>query len=156
MTTEAERIFEKTMAGIPARYRTLTYDQARKAVQKKMTILTREPFQKTVLDRPKGYDTLDEAIEAIKEAEGCSGTDAMTRAARRHPDLLRKYNEEGSEQLAKAVRAANENRKRSSQAKQEWDLMVEGIMARRGVKRTTAMQIASRENPEKFRAYQES
>ena len=152
MNSLAQDIFDKTMANVPQRHRKLTFAEAKDAVEKKMTIMTREPFQKILPDQPRGFDTFEHAVAHLRKLHGCSGTEAMRKAADRHPDLLRKYNDEGRDQVAKAAAGAVE-KAAPSHATQEWNLLVDGIMMRRGVKRSTAMQIARSENPGKYRAY---
>lgn len=123
--------------------------------QKKMTLMTREPFKKIIRDEPAGHRTLEDAIAAIREGEACSGTEAMSKAARRHPDLLKKYNEEGLERYAEASKKPAV-KARWAQPKQEFDLLVEGIAERERVPRHVAMGRARQRCPEKFReAYPE-
>ncbi len=109
-------------------------------------------------DEPRVFHTFEQAVAHLREFRECSGTEALRAAREQYPRLLAKYNAEGADAVAEASarKVALNTAKLSSQAKQEWDLLVEGIMARRGVKRTVAMQIARRENPGKFRVYQES
>lgn len=152
MTTEAERLlFEKAMAGVPPQHRTLTYDQAKEAAEKKVVLLKREPVEKIIRDEPEGYDTLDEAIAAIKETERCSGTQAMSKAARRHPDLLLKYNDEGEGLAAKAAREPATVAGYSLE-RQKFDLLVDGIAEREGVPRHVAMRLARRRRPHMYEA----
>jgi len=106
-------------------------------------------------DEPRVFHTFEQAVAHLRKRHEYSGTEALRAAREQFPMLLAKYNAEGADAAA-AREVALKKARSSSQAKQEWDLMVEGIMARRGVKRTVAMQIARRENPGTFRAYQES
>ena len=97
MTTEAQRIFEKVMAGVPPRHRKVTFAEAKRAVEKRMTMTSRETFQKIARGEPRSFASFEEAVEAIREGESCSTCEAMSKAADHHPDLLRMYNDEGRE-----------------------------------------------------------
>ncbi len=95
------------------------------------------------------FDTLDEAIAAIRKAEGCDRSDAMAKAARLHPQLLEAYRQEGDAAVAKARRSPP-----TPPPADHFEAKIRAIQHRDGVDRATAMSRARKEHPREFDAYQ--
>jgi len=104
-------------------------------------------------EHTRGYDTFEDALRAMSEAEGCTRLDAMEKAARAHPDLLDAYQQEG-EELAKAAAAKTAKARARPEAEGDFLMLVDEIARRDGMPRYRAMEIARRQSPEKFRAFQ--
>ena len=105
-------------------------------------------FEK-IIDQPSAFDSFDEAVEHLKTIHGCSGTEALRKAADAHPRLLEAYQKAGAvssrPDFTKAARP---------QAVQEWDIAVAGVMERDGVTRTAAMSRVRSERPHLYDALQ--
>lgn len=108
--------------------------------------------QKVGGDRVASFDSFEEAMQAIREREGCAQLRAMEEAASRHPDLLRKYNDEG-ERIAKAAQDAAAP-KPVAMAVTDFNRRVDEVMARDKVNKLEAMEKAAREFPAELDAYQ--
>jgi len=131
-------------------------------VHAKMTIMKRadepqEPDQEPDMNLTKiaSFDTFDDAVAAIAKAENCGRSQAMSKAAKCHPDLLATYQTAGVERVAKRI---DEARKAGAmpQAARNWEILVGAIADRDKCSRTEAMRRARREDPEAFRAFQAS
>lgn len=111
-----------------------------------------DDMQRRETNEPLAFDSFEAAVAHLRKLHGCTGTQAMQKAARHHPDLLAAYLEEGAQRVAKAERYA---RRRGSppEAVQQWDLLVDAIAEEKRVPRRRAMEIARRRHPDKFRAY---
>ncbi len=107
-------------------------------------------FEK-ITEQPISFDTLEEAIAHLREVYGLSKLDAMSAAADRHPDLVRKYNEAAVERVTPTpvVRIPT-----ISADVVRFDDAVRNIMARDNCSKLVAMERAPREHPDLFRAYQ--
>ncbi len=105
-------------------------------------------FEK-IIDRPRAFDSFEDAVEHLKTIHGCSGTEALRKAADAHPRLLEAYQKAGAvssrPNFEKAARPLDVQR---------FNLIVDGIAERDGVSRVEAMRRAAREKPEAFRALQ--
>ncbi len=149
MTLHAQQIFEKTMSRVPAEHRKLSFAEAKAATEKKMVLMERgEPFHK-IIDTPPGFDSFEDAVEHLKTIHGCSGTEALRKAADAHPTLLDAYQKAG----AVSSRPNFEKAARPLDVPQ-FNLIVDGIAERDGVSRVEAMRRAARQEPEAFRRYQ--
>ena len=104
-------------------------------------------FEK-IIDRPRAFDSFEDAVEHLKTIDGCSGTEALRKAADAHPKLLEAYQAAGAvssrPNFEKAARPLDVQR---------FNLIVDGIAERDGVGRARAMQIAARTHPTEFQAY---
>jgi len=105
-------------------------------------------------DSPTGFDSFQDAIDAIRRAEGCSRTDALSAAARSYPDLLRKQQDDSDKQIAKAAAEAAP-RPVVKAVLNFWDT-VHDIMKRDGISKPLAMSRARTEFPAVFSAYEEA
>lgn len=110
--------------------------------------------QEDDMQNTTSFDTLDEAIAAIRKAEGCDRSDAMSKAARLHPRLLEAYRQEGDAAVAKAL--ARHAPQKLQPGASEFEGAIHGIMSRDRVDRATAMSRARKEHPEAFAAYQQA
>lgn len=102
-------------------------------------------------DEVASFNSLEEAMRHIRKARGVSASDAMSAAAREHPGLLKRYQSEGAERVAKAAEAAKA--RSTSPEVRDFEFLVAGIAERDGVTRSEAMTRARRENPGAYRAY---
>ncbi len=105
-------------------------------------------FEK-IIERPRAFDSFEEACEAIRKAERCAGTDAMRKAREGHPGLFEAYQKAG----AVSYRPNFEKAARPLDV-QEWDLAVAGVMERDGITRTAAMSRVRSERPHLYDALQ--
>ena len=121
-----------------------------------MTIMKRDDpeenddmrFEK-IIDRPRAFDSFEDAVEHLKAINKCSGTEALRKAREGHPGLFEAY------QKAGAVSSRPNFEKAATPLDvQRFDKIVDGIMGREGVSRLRAMQIASRTEPEAFERFQ--
>ena len=149
MTLHAQQIFEKTMSRVPAEHRKLSFAEVKAATEKKMVLMERgKPFHK-IIDQPLAFDRFEDAVEHLKKIHGCSGTEAMRKAADAHPRLLEAY------QAAGAVSyRPNFEKAARPQAVQRFNLIVDGIAERNGVSRVEAMRRTARTHPTEFQTYQ--
>lgn len=102
-------------------------------------------------DEVANFGTLDEAVEHLRES-GMSRSDAMSKAARAHPDLLKQYRDEGEAQVKKQL-----ERMRSptaSPAVGAFDALVRRIRERDMCSGTEALRRARSEDPAAFARYQ--
>ena len=109
--------------------------------------------QKTTDDEPQAFANFEDAVAHLGKLHGFKGTEAMSMAAQRFPDLLKQYNEEGRQQLEKAAQDAAKARAKSKEVT-DFEMIVDAVAERDGVSRTVAMERARKEKPERFRAYQ--
>jgi hypothetical protein len=110
-------------------------------------------LEKITRDEPLSFATFEAAVVHLRELHECSRASAMSAAADRYPDLLRKYNDEGAERVEKAAQEATRI-SATSEAEQNWNMLVSNIMDRDKVSRVVAMPRARRENPGAYAAYQ--
>ncbi|MBI2584469.1 MAG: hypothetical protein HYW28_01115 [Rhodospirillales bacterium] len=108
-------------------------------------IMTRET-------QPISFDTLQEAMQYLQR-NGMGRTDAMSKAAREHPDLLKAYNAEGETRVHKALDTSLTIMTRPPAVRQFQDLIRE-IKTRDGCDSVTALRRAKAEDPELFARYQ--
>jgi hypothetical protein len=107
-------------------------------------------FEKITREEPIAFDSLEAAMQHLKSVHGMSPLAAMSKAARDHPALVRRYNAEGeriAKQLARRVPTIPADVVR-------FDAAVDAIMARDGVDKLVAMGRARAEHPDLFAAYQ--
>jgi hypothetical protein len=108
-------------------------------------------IQKIDNDEVASFDTLDEAVRHLEKLHP-SRSAAMSAAAERYPELVKRFNSEGVE-IAKA--AADALAPRSiTKAEQDFELAVDEIVKRDKCPRSDAMSKARTEHPDAFRAYQ--
>ncbi len=92
-----------------------------------------------IIDQPRAFDSFEEACEAIRKAEGCSGTEALRMARDAHPGLLAAYQKAGAvssrPDFTKAARPLDVQR---------FNLIVDGIAERDGVSRRARPRHAKR------------
>ncbi len=105
-------------------------------------------FEK-IIDQPSAFDSFDEAVEHLKTIHGCSGTEALRKAADAHPRLLEAYQKAGA-----VASRPNFEKAARPQAVQRFNLIVDGIAERDGVSRLEALRQAARTHPTEFQAYQ--
>lgn len=111
-------------------------------------------IQKITRDEPVSFPTLGAAMDHLRKVRGMSGSDAMSAAAREHPELLAKYQQDG-ERIAKAAREAAKPRP-VTKAEQDFQDRVDEIAKRDGIGRSGAMSKARAEFPTEFATYQEA
>lgn len=104
-----------------------------------------------IIERPRSFATLSDAMKAIQEDQKCSQHEAMSAAAREHPALLEKYNREGDEKIAKA---ADLTIMRKPPAVQQFEDLIRSIKQRDGCDSLTALRRAQAADPALFREYQ--
>jgi hypothetical protein len=95
------------------------------------------------------FDSFDEAVAHLEKIVG-RGTAAMSEAARRYPELLRRYRE----RRADAAKADSGPAPAIRKAEQDFALAVDEIAKRDGCPRSEAMTRARVERPELFARYQ--
>jgi hypothetical protein len=93
-----------------------------------------------IIEHPQSFSSLEEAMQAIRKAEGCTQLAAMSAAANQHPDLLAKYNAEGTA-IAKTAQDAAAP-KPISKALLVFQDKVDEIAKRDGIPRHEAMSRA--------------
>ncbi|MFD0987816.1 hypothetical protein [Methyloligella solikamskensis] len=101
------------------------------------------------------FDSFEQAVEQLAAILSGGRTEAMKKVARERPDLLQKYNQDGRDAFQKAQAEASRPAE-VSKAKEDFDLLVDGIMDERKVSRTQAMTIARAKHPAAYRRYQEA
>jgi pterin-4a-carbinolamine dehydratase len=106
-------------------------------------------FEK-IIERPRSFATFEDAMQAIRKAEGCTKLAAMSAAANQHPDLLAKYNAEGTA-IAKAAQDAAAP-KPISKALLVFQDKVDEIAKRDGIPRYVAMSRARERYADEFEA----
>ena len=106
------------------------------------------------MSTPLSFDTLEDACAHLRKVHGMGGADAMSAAAREHPDLLEKYQREGVE-IAKAADQLVQDRPLPD-AVQAWNRAVdEEILSFGGkISRSDAMTRVRASRPALFAAYQ--
>ena len=123
----------------------------------RMTIMKHESkeksMQKITRDELLAFPTFEAAVAQLRKIHKLTGTQAMSRAARDHPALLKRYNEEAIERHESAL-AAVEKAGAKPRAVTDFEMIVDSMVQRDGVSRFVAMQRARRENPDLFAAYQ--
>lgn len=108
-------------------------------------------FQKIGGDDVAAFDSFEAAVQHLKSVHGMTPLAAMEAAADRHPDLLKRYNQQGTE-LAKA--AAVSRIRTVPREVRRFDDLVEQVQARDRIPRLAALEQARREFPREFEAYQ--
>lgn len=89
-------------------------------------------------------DTFMRHVEAVQKLAGCSRGAAMRKAVSEYPEAFAAFQEEGRRDGEAFTKLAHA----SGSAKAEFQLKVDGLMARSpGMKRTAAMRQIARENP---------
>ena len=99
------------------------------------------------------FTTLQEAMAHLQKINGLSKSDAMSKAAREHPDLLAKYQSEGERSVAKAADERLTIMRRPP-AVQEFEALIRRIKDRDGCDSVTALRRARSEDPSLFAQYQ--
>ena len=89
-------------------------------------------------------------MDHLRKVHGMNGAEAMSAAARDHPDLLQKYRTAGDEMIAKAADAARPAP--VSKAVMAFDDRVEEIAKSRGIPRHAAMTAARQRFADEFEA----
>lgn len=108
--------------------------------------------KETPMNEPLAFDTFEQAIEHLEKVHVGSCLAAMSEAAKRYPELVHKYNDQGAE-IAKAAREAAKPRA-ITKAVQDFELAIDEIQRRDGAGRSDAMSKARAEFPTEFAAYQ--
>jgi hypothetical protein len=116
-----------------------------------------EPMQKILSrndDPPRSFGSLEDAMKFIaSQNPDMAQSDIMGQAARQHPTLLRKYQSEGEEAIAKAV-DERLTIMTVPPAVREFHALIDRIKTRDGCDSVTALRRARSENPALFEQYQ--
>jgi hypothetical protein len=109
-------------------------------------------YQKITRDEPISFPTLEAAMGHLRDVRGMGGADAMSAAAREHPDLLAKYQHEGDERIGKALERMPSPG--APPAVGEFNALVDRIRRRDMCTGTEALRRAKAEDPRLFEQYQ--
>ena len=106
------------------------------------------------MNAPLSFDTFEDACAHLRKVHGMGGADAMSAAAREHPDLLEKFQREGIE-IAKAADQLVQDRPLPD-AVQAWNTAVDDeVRSWSGrITRSEAMTRVARERPALYAAMQ--
>jgi hypothetical protein len=107
------------------------------------------------MSEPISFPTFESAMAHLRKAHGMSALDALAAAARQHPELVKRYNDEGT-RIAKAAIEEIAKARAIPQAVEVFNKRVEEVMARDKVNKLDALPRAAREFPQEFAKFQEA
>lgn len=103
----------------------------------------------------KSADPFDRAIAEIMKRDGCSGSEAMSRARREFPAALSRYQEAGHSNATALAKAAEEDRTASSLRKAkvaDFNAEADRIASAEGISKAAAAARVRRMQPDLYRA----
>jgi hypothetical protein len=114
----------------------------------KAVIMKRDDSEEHSMEKIESFESFEKAVVAVAAASSIPTHEAMRKCALAYPDLLQKYQTEGTA-LAKAAGPRS-----VTKAEQDFELAVEAIQKRDGIPRHEAMKRARVEFEGEFEDYQ--